>query len=50
MQSMLFDVPSLHVPTLVATVGILSAVTLIACLLPALRAARVDPMEALRSE
>ena len=50
MQSILFQVPSFHMPTFVGTAVVMSVVTLIACLLPALRAARVDPMEALRCE
>lgn len=49
MQSILFEVSSFHVPTFIGMAGVLSLVTLIACLLPALRAARVDPMAALRS-
>ncbi len=50
MQSILFNVPPLHVATFLGTALILGAVSLIACLLPALRASRVDPMEALRDE
>ena len=34
MQSILFDVPSLHVATLVGTGLVLGAVSLIACLIP----------------
>jgi predicted permease len=47
MQSLLFDVPALHVETLAATTVIMSAVTLVACLLPSRRAARISPMDAL---
>jgi predicted permease len=50
MQTLLFGVASLHVLTLTATCGVLSVVSLVACLLPTLRASRVDPMETLRYE
>jgi predicted permease len=50
MQSVLFGVPAIHVATLFGTALILGAVSLIACLIPARRAAKVDPMVALRSE
>jgi predicted permease len=50
MQRILFDVPAFHPATLVVTAFVLTAVSLAACLLPTLRASRVDPMEALRAE
>jgi ABC-type antimicrobial peptide transport system permease subunit len=50
MQSVLFDVPPLHLATLFATAAIMSAVSLIACLIPARCASMVDPVEALRAE
>ena len=50
MQAVLFQVPALHVATLAGAAGILGAVSLVACLLPSERAARISPMEALSEE
>jgi predicted permease len=50
MQSVLFGVPPLHLTALLATALLMSAVSLVACLIPARRAARVDPMIALRAD
>ena len=50
MQSLLFEVPAGHFPILTLTIAVMSIVTLLACLLPALKAGRIDPMETLRSE
>jgi putative ABC transport system permease protein len=50
MQSVLFDVPALPFATLVGTAAVMTAVSLIACLIPARRASRVDPMIALRAD
>ena len=50
MQSVLFDVPTLHVATLLVTALIIAAATLAACFIPARRAALADPVEALRAE
>ncbi|MFL6537877.1 MAG: ABC transporter permease [Chthoniobacterales bacterium] len=49
-QSVLFGVPAFHLATLLATAFIMSAVSLIACMLPARRAMSVNPIEALRAE
>jgi predicted permease len=50
MQSVLFGVPTLPIAALFGTALVMSIVSLIACLIPALRASRVDPMVALRTE
>ena len=50
MRSVLFDVSTLHVTTLLGVALIMGIVSLIACLIPARRASRVDPMVALRAE
>jgi ABC-type antimicrobial peptide transport system permease subunit len=50
LQSLLFRVPAVHIATLAVTLAVMTTVSLIACLLPAHRAARISPMVALAEE
>ncbi|MEO7432179.1 MAG: ABC transporter permease [Dokdonella sp.] len=50
LKSQLFGVDSIDLPSLVAVVGVLASTALAACWLPARRASRVAPTEALRHE
>jgi predicted permease len=50
LQSILYDVPALDPATFVATGAIMAVVCLVASWLPARRASRTDPMEALRPD
>ncbi|MBA3297366.1 MAG: ABC transporter permease [Acidobacteria bacterium] len=47
MQAILFHVPAVHWLTLATTTAVISVVSLAACLVPALRAARISPLEAM---
>ena len=50
LQSMLFDVPAFDPLTFLLVAALLAAVALLACVVPARRATRVDPSTALRAE
>jgi putative ABC transport system permease protein len=50
LASLLFGVSSLDVGTFLAMAGLLMAVTLVACYIPARRASRIDPTVSLRYE
>ena len=50
MRSLLFQVPALNLAVLAVAACVTTAVCLAACLLPARRAARISPMEALAEE
>ena len=48
MQAMLFGITPFDLPTFIGVPIVIAVVTLAACLVPALRAARIDPLNALR--
>jgi putative ABC transport system permease protein len=48
MTSLLFGVEPIDTVTFIAVAIVLAAVVLVACLVPARRAAKIDPLEALR--
>jgi len=50
MQTVLFHVPALNFAILAGAAGVMGVVSLVACLLPSHRAARISPMEALAEE
>jgi len=50
MQSILFEVTALHVPSVAAVTVLMALVTLLASLLPAIRATQISPMEAMKNE
>jgi len=49
-QSMLYETPALDPHIFAAVAALLAAVASVACLIPAWRASRIDPMQALRTE
>jgi hypothetical protein len=49
MQTVLFHVPGVSLPTLAGTALVIGTVSLLACLLPSHRAARISPLEALNN-
>jgi putative ABC transport system permease protein len=50
LSSLLFEISPLDVTSFTAGVALLASVALCACVIPAWRASRVDPMDALRTE
>ena len=50
LQSLLFGIGATDVPTMLGVALLLGGIAFLACLLPARRAARVDPIQALRTE
>jgi predicted permease len=50
LRSLLFHMPTFNMPTFAGAACIIAAVSLVACLVPAHRAARISPMEALAGE
>ena len=50
LKTLLFEVAPTDLPTFAGVFAVLTAVAAAACALPALRAARLDPMEVLRQE
>jgi ABC-type lipoprotein release transport system permease subunit len=50
MRSLLYGVGAFDLPSMLAVVGTLAAVTLLAATIPALKIARIDPAETLREE
>jgi predicted permease len=50
MRNILFGLPHLHLAVFFGAAAIISAISLVACLIPARRASKVDPTIALRAE
>ena len=50
MQAILYNVPAVQAPILAATVVVMGIVALTACLMPAAKAAKLDPVIALRAD
>jgi predicted permease len=50
LRSLLYDIAATDLATLAATCAVILAVTVFACLLPATRATRIEPLVALRQE
>lgn len=50
MTTLLFQVPPVDVAIIAASAGVIAAVSLVACLVPSSRAARISPVEALAGE
>jgi ABC-type antimicrobial peptide transport system permease subunit len=50
LQAVLFHVPALHLPALVATAIVIGTIAAAACVLPSHRAACLSPMEAMTDD
>ena len=50
LESLLFGVAAVHVPTFAITAAAMIAIALVASYLPARRASTIDPVQALRAE
>jgi predicted lysophospholipase L1 biosynthesis ABC-type transport system permease subunit len=50
MRSVLFHVPALQIAILAGAIGVIGVVSVIACLVPSQRAAKISPMEVLASQ
>jgi len=50
LETMLFDITRTDLTTWIGTGAAVTLATIAACVIPALRAARLDPLEALRQE
>jgi predicted permease len=49
-RSLLFHVPAFHLPTFAGAACVIAVISLLACLAPSYKAARISPMEALAEE